>query len=907
MVRQGIRWSAAALVLSLSGGLAVAQLPENPALSRSVALIESGVPQDPHIPPVRTSLDGRLGLNMKEQILLLLSPERLSTHFNDSSDGATIVADPVGVPLVVSQLHGSTWFDVADGHSAVCEDGPNPVPCSGPDIGKDCYTLTVITPVFERNAGGPGIDHMYLWGTEITVKVSDPKTDLAQIDPNVVYGTPVRGHQVIARNMFETMVSADGRLITGRFSNSNADLPGIDIFYAVGDEADAPCDVTQWERDHFESITHAYWDPRMLDANSKPRYGFAAYQMRDPEGNLIGDGVDLHGSYPWMDRTGANLFFTTVHATLWYRPTGTSSTGMPYLTRFPVQCVPGVSCLDTSQMTHSDVTEHDEASRLRGTSMVGSWTRGKIVMLDGILNNNDYGTKIEDEYQRMVQLYESGSGPGGDGWVRVGMGRNNGGLAEFPPGYVNNGTFIESTEQLFNALDQLRPRTPRDVVWFVNTGRVSDEVAFDDWVSPHGFVNSEMNMSMTWAGSLNGLMELYDGFAKTANWTGDGFDGTREVRVQNSATGHTVWKLPTAGHVVGNARMEPVALGGIRGHGLWLDGDTGIRYDVPQNQPQSMDDTHWYAGLFIDARFGDDSTLRDLLRFPDGSRVQLEGRSRIRFVDGAGTVMLDHGLSTTQKIPQIGWFHIGLLIDPGGQRVRLYRNGDRIRTWNGSQPLFRLESGTTRGELWVGKIEGEATEGFRGWVDEFKLFAERPNREVICNHARGTMVEAPYAIQAQRTTGGGTSSSSAGGSSATFAQAEATPQPAVYRYCFHDYSTEIGAHLGNIPSNATSIRERLIFPEGPLEFDHPRPDSASNLFCLSCHTADQVTDSLKVDALVANPIWLLQEDPRRQPMMPPRMISGHVPAGYYPSGKPLDDEESATGFFQDFWVFPDLP
>ena len=169
--------------LLLVAGTAWAQLPENPALSRSVALIESGQPQDPHIPPVRTSLDGRIGLNMKEQLLLLISPERLSTHFNDSPDGATIVADPAGVQLDISQLHGSTWHTVNDGHSAVCEPAPNPLPCTGADAGKDCYVLTVITPVFERNAGGPGIDHMYLWGVDITVKVSNPKTASAQIEP----------------------------------------------------------------------------------------------------------------------------------------------------------------------------------------------------------------------------------------------------------------------------------------------------------------------------------------------------------------------------------------------------------------------------------------------------------------------------------------------------------------------------------------------------------------------------------------------------------------------------------------------------------------------------------------------------------------------------------------------------
>ena len=58
----------------------------------------------------------------------------------------------------------------------------------------------------------------------------------------------------------------------------------------------------------------------MKDSAMEPRYGFAAYPILDPEGNPIADGVDLHGSYPWIDRTGANLFFTTVHSTFWSGP-----------------------------------------------------------------------------------------------------------------------------------------------------------------------------------------------------------------------------------------------------------------------------------------------------------------------------------------------------------------------------------------------------------------------------------------------------------------------------------------------------------------------------------------------------------------------------------------------------------
>ena len=49
---------------------------------------------------------------------------------------------------------------------------------------------------------------------------------------------------------------------------------------------------------------------------STPRFGIAAYPFRDVEGNEIPDGDDIMATYPWMNREGNNLFFTTVHATL---------------------------------------------------------------------------------------------------------------------------------------------------------------------------------------------------------------------------------------------------------------------------------------------------------------------------------------------------------------------------------------------------------------------------------------------------------------------------------------------------------------------------------------------------------------------------------------------------------------
>jgi len=226
------------------------------------------------------------------------------------------------------------------------------------------------------------------------------------------------------------------------------------------------------------------------------------------------------------------------------------------------------------------------------------------------------------------------------------------------------------------------------------------------------------------------------------------------------------------------------------------------------------------------------------------------------------------------------WSHLGLVVFPGGTQVRLYLNGDRIQTWNAAagQRLFRmLDPAATPGpglmyQLYAGQVEGQSSGGLHGWIDELKVFAENPNPEVICNHARGTLVKVP-----------------------------GTP-----RYCYHDYASEPGAHLGNLPPGVTSLRAQLLFPKGPLVWNQSRPDSRDNNFCLSCHVDTHFTPSLRVEALQELPLVPMADDPRRQPLHPPRLISGHIPADHYGPGLPGQSVIAVPeGELQDQWVFPD--
>ncbi|GAB4184676.1 MAG: hypothetical protein Tsb002_07880 [Wenzhouxiangellaceae bacterium] len=887
--------------LLFTHGLCAQVIPDYPALDRHVALVENVQAKYPAVPPLRTSADGRIGFDLKNKKFYLLRPESLSAPIHESPAGVTIL-DPTDVhgtpPLHASPEPGSLR------HAAVCDVGGKPRAC-GFNNQSDCYDLTIITPYRIETSGQP--IQIQLWGAAMTVEVANPKTATASITSVTAIAPPVAGQTFPMTTLFETMITGDGQLLVGRVGGSHTQLPGIDVVYNAAPPTSQPCDVAAWTQ--FHPVSHAHHDPNM-----QGRYGFAAYPLRDPEGNLIPDNADLRGTYPWIDRDGDNLFFTSVHSSLWYIDDASGQ----IVTRYPETCVPGFACIPTSQMTppnqgavSDQISFHDEVSDTRGVSMAGLWTHGKIVLLDGLINNIDYGMRMPDPLQRMLSLYAPNSGPTGQesGWVRAGTGRFNGPQFYYPPGFINNTTFIDSTEHLLNANPNMMPLTPRDVVWHMNTGHASQELAFDDYLNPNGLIFSDMTASMTWSGgAVGGRFNYYDGFQRHQNaWRGHGFNGVQPVRVQNAATAvASEWQIPPAGRVYGNSRIEPVALGGIHGRGLWLDGASGVAYDIPA-QNKDVTAYPWYVGLFIDRRpILDDTGPRQLIRFPDDSRVQIADGVDVIFIDSIGVERYRRTLP--QPLAVLGWSHIGLLILDGGASVRLLIDGLQDSIWNtsGNERLFQMsEPGGTGGILHLGQVENEPLPGLRGWIDEFKVFAEQPDIEVMCNHAYGTLIEQTFvAIPPGAMVIDPTDTDS---DISPDVEPDIVPQPLPRprRLCHHDYSKEQpAAHVNNIPVGYISLRQQRLFPEGPLHYNQPRPDSSNNAFCLSCHVSSHVTPSLQVGALTPSAL-LMQHDPRRQPMQPPALIFGHIPMDLYGPGVPMAPLVAPIiGAEQDQWVFP---
>lgn len=870
--------------------------PAPPTILRDVAMVDDDAEfVHPYVPGHRTTMDGRVAIRVQggppgtERIATNLSfflfvPERLETPIMPGPAGARILAETEPFDVLFPPALDERVDRL--GHHAICDptmefavegERTNPYPC-GPDERHDCYDITVVSST------SPGVGAR-LWGTPVTIEVENPKTPEARII-DATLGEPVAGVEIpLTGEWTEPAVTIDGRLLTGRWgraprswTNPNTGESMIrpwDLAYSVLPEDAEPCDVTGWTE--FHPMSHAPYDPRMVD-----RYGLAAYPFRDSEGEPIPDGEDLGGTYPWVDREGANVFMAAVPGRLVEQSEE----------KFPRRCV-HEGCEGFLENTDWD----------RGFMVAGLWTHGKFVHLDAMINNMDWAVGVTPASHFWVDLYRDAQGEPVP--VRFGGGRFIDSVryagGPYPPGYTHNANILDSLQHLPNHVPEARPVTPRDVVWVMSTGIATDEVAFDDFLDPNALIVSNMQGSITQVytddGRSTSFPRYWNGQLRrlTLNIPVAGAfvlepDVDDEVHVQNAATSLD-WNVPPYGHVeAGRGRIEPVALGGITGKGFWMS-DSEITYPIPA-QDRPVDESDWYAGVFLDSRADE---ARVVARFPDGTALHLERTDTVRYVVD-GTIVREVSIP-----PSDGWFHLGLELRDRNRHVTLVHNGFAIDRFESERPLFV----PTEGDLVLGSIgpDEDGFEGFRGWIDEFKVFAYVPDPEVVCNHAHGTLVEVIDDDELLRL----------GTCYPGWAHqrvADAAGSDGRWFACWHDHSADYAAHLANIPDGAVSLREAITFPEGPIRVGAPRPDSTQNAFCRSCHT-DQGLGGLSTDALVYDPDTLAEDDLRRQPLQPPRRVFGNVPAGWIPAdeapGSPDEHLQAPPGgLVIDHWVLPSV-
>ncbi|MBZ0252443.1 MAG: hypothetical protein K8I02_03805, partial [Candidatus Methylomirabilis sp.] len=624
-------------------GCAKTERPEPPAVQRDTALIDDDVQwTNPFIPGHRTTMDGRVAIRvqggpagpprLKENLsFYLFVPEGVSETIMGGPPGAAILQDPApyDVPLPVAFRPEAR----RTGHHAMCDpteefpvpgERPNPYPC-GPDGLRDCYDVTIVSTTEE----GIGAQ---LWGTPAHVEIEHPKTPAARI-ADVTLGESVKGLFLpLSGEWTEPAVTRDGRLLTGRYgraphpwTNPNTGETLVrfyDLMYSVLPEDAAPCDVTGWRK--FHPISHAPHDPRMVG-----RYGLAAYPFRDSEGALVPDGEDVGGTYPWVDREGANVFMAGVPGRI----------AEQSQEEYPRRCV-AQGCEKLEENFDWD----------RGFLMAGLWTHGKFVHLDGMINNLDWAVGVTPSAHYWVKLYRDASGE--DVETRIGSGRfidaKRYEEGPYPPGYTENANILDSVQNLLNQHEHLKPVLPRDVVWLMSTGVGTDEIVFDDYLDPRAFILSNMQASVTTRtdgkGATLSVPHYHNGQVRNPFlglllpiaqvWVLEPLLA-EDIHVQNAATS-LGWDVPAYGLVeAGTGRIEPTALGGVQGKGFWMTGSNEIRYDVPA-QSRDIGEVDWYVSIFLDAR---DPARRErrLFAFPDGSEIRLSGDA-VRYLAGGEVV-----------------------------------------------------------------------------------------------------------------------------------------------------------------------------------------------------------------------------------------------------------------------------
>jgi len=864
--------------------------PLVPRILRDVALVDDDVAfTRPYVPGHRTTMDGRVALRVQggtedierldtELSFFLLLPETVDTPIVEGPAGPSILSTPTPFDVTFPPALDPDVFRL--GHHAICDpteefpaagERPNPYVC-GDDDSHDCYDITIISST------SPGFEAQ-LWGTPATVQVAEPKTASAHI-VDVTLGDPVMGVLIDQSTEFtEPAVTVDGRLLTGRLGRLPREWTNpetgvsmtrpYDLVYAQLPEDAEPCDITGWT--DFHPMSHAPFDPRMVGT-----YGLAAWPFRDTEGAPIPDGEDMGGTYPWVDREGANLFMTGVPGKLSEQSE----------TRFPRRCV-HAGCEDIKENTDFD----------RGFMVAGLWTHGKLVHIDGLLNSVYWAVGVSPGAHWLVDLYEDDAGNAVS--VRVGGGRfvdayrNAGG--PYPDGYTHNANILDSLQNVANFQETARPVTPRDVVWVMSNGVVTDEVVFDDFLDANAFIVSNMQASITQyytdAGESQSFPYHHNGQVRQV--LGSGLfvvaaelqpEEDEEIHLQNAATS-LGWEVPAYGRIeAGETRVEPVALGGVHGRGLWLTGDTSVRYALPEQDAIRTVDA--YIGLFVDAR-AEAGEARELLVFPDGSGLVLDD-SRLLLVQGQEL------LHETELPEASGWRHVGLVIRRQTNEITVLANGLAWDRYTVDRDVLGLDGG----ELVLGRDHGPWT-GLRGWVDDFKVLLHEVDPEVACNHARGTLVAVESNSDWERI-----AASYPDWAHAEVAEA-ARESTGTYA-CALDYSDDHTVHLGTIPDGTRSVREAILFPEGPLRYGVPRPDSTANAFCLTCHTEDS-RDGMSIDALAFDPDTPAELDRRRQPGQPPRRVFGNIPAGWIapgpgPGGPAEAMQAPAEGVVVDAWV-----
>ncbi|MFY2558326.1 hypothetical protein ACN469_11900 [Corallococcus terminator] len=800
-------------------------------------------------------------------------------------------------------IHDSPWGDMSAGSTYSIPGTPDTIDWRRlftTNPGFQCYVPVPVwplpTPVYVRNMSPSAPKWCQFFDRQSYRSSFQVEDDEDAVIGNGGTWNGVTGWGTNERPyaLFEPATSGDGRLFV---VNMNG------LYYAASDDV---CRASSWG--HFKPISMMPMDPLV---NS--RYELAKSQVvngrpqpfRDTLGNAMPFGVRNQWAYPWLDREGKNLFFAAKnnpHDGYYARQVLREDRFSPF------------SQTDVTWGPPSDATRatfNPDRAPAQAVSVLGAWTRGKAVILDNGLSITDLAGNTEDHYQRTYDL-------------RLYAGAD-------VPLTPRGSSQIFSFENQLNHFDGMRPTLPFDVVWNVqsNTQRNS-EVAFDDYLNKRAFVVAHMNAAMRMDVSPHGPMRAetfpQDGFVPFKDaWAyvrggqlAD-FRFKRNPLAQNAATGSPLLgtdgpQAPSSVRLRGGARIEPVALGGVSGKGVWLDGQNDL---MDMGYPVNGAQRDWLFGIWLDSR--QDNVLkpgvtlarslpRTIFYFSDSSWVAL-----VQVKDNTGNVWHElsvyNGATGSSYTVNLGslvqagrYFHFGMKIHTvGGQRtLAFYINGTwhstlTVAPWDvGFDPMFNSMNGWT----WMtvsdpgpAFVPGQTRLPFYGWVDELRIYALAPGdaqrpwtEELLCNQALGTTVDLSWREPEPWTP------------ALEKLRLRAQQYPGLRRSLCEqmrlgtyseplDYPAQYGEHIcidrvhknpNPNPALAARCMRAGMLAMPALHSTLPRPDTSGNAFCLSCHTGTATLPGLRLGALTTGTGPRFQ-DPRRQPMNVPAVMGGTVP------------------------------
>ena len=882
--------------------------PFPPLIQRQIRVGEQDTWLRPSIPPTRTTADGRVGITqagtfraMRLEVLKDRPVMRSRNRLGDELEGTTVhMQGPDPAPK--SFWNGTPITSaVAGPEVTICEyKQDQPYRCPG-NLADDCYDVKVIQHVPVTTPDGH--NHVGLESIPVTIRVTNPKTTSAEVVSVTATATKWDRANLAPFSAFEEGLNTrDGRLLVGRVTDINhvkgetqSLLPdgtitnqNFSLAYAY---SETPCDVHGWFARTSDGVftslrplAAAPYDTRINGQGPNKRlYGFAAHPFRDAGNHVLGQHDVLPGSYPWVDKEGRNVIFSTVDVSL-FGSTTSGPADNPTITVFGAR-------FPTKHTSNNEPLGRTGGSP-RGFSVVGNWTEGKIVTLDDMLNNDDFGVFPDDEYE--IGLYRAGSHTVAvrvNGGAKLDTGKLRTSPGGAPATAVANNHHIDSTENMTAMHYMSAAVTPRDVVWTISRGLNSDEVAFDDYIDPHVVLLGEMNAAWKFSGGVShGQYE--DGFQQDSSTHTFSQDPTA-IRLQNSATS-PVYKIADPGRIEGGGRVEPIAAGGVQGRGLWLESGADATWHFSDTTAGSYGTDGFYAGVFVDARESMQGNKHIFSFRPDSgapTEVTITDGSQLHVTHGTDQVTFDvscNVLSFAQR-----WHHFGVLFESTGE-VTAFIDGNPLGKGTFHTPV-QLDAGAF---VIGGPAAASSATGIRGWYDEARVVVEGTGHqlthaasvELLCNYARGTMLAVAPGAQ-DYDLAANTPSIHARIVSVGAARAPAGS----YAYCATDYAGytlanhgySLGVHY--TPANTTSMRASILL-EGtaPLKYDQPRPDSTNRSFCLSCHIDEDPdrSESLTVSALTANGV-ASDLDSRTQPSQPPvmpgdtaAMAWGNIPKGW---------------------------